>query len=71
MNAPDPIDIDDERFAMICRDEEDSTPYADVQFDSLPPCEDEPDYSENPEALRRVAAWLEEAADWLEWRQSQ
>jgi len=55
---------------MICRDEEDSTPYVDVQFDTLPPCEDDPDYSENPEALRRVAAWLEKAADWLEWRQA-
>jgi hypothetical protein len=71
MNAPDPIDIDDERFAMICRDEEDSPPYVDVQFDTLPPCEDDPDYSENPEALRRAAAWLEKAADWLEWRQGQ
>jgi len=70
MNPPAPIDIDDERFAMICRDEEDSTPYVDVQFDTLPPCEDDPDYSENPETLRRVAAWLEKAADWLEWRQS-
>jgi hypothetical protein len=69
MNPPAPIDIDDERFAMICRDEEDSSPYVDVQFDTLPPCEDDPDYSENPEALRRVAAWLEQAADWLEERQ--
>ena len=70
MTLPAPINIDDERFAMICRDEEDSTPYVDVQFDTLPPCEDDPDYSENPEALRRVAAWLEKAADWLEWRQA-
>jgi hypothetical protein len=70
MKPPPPIDIDDERFAMICRDEEDSTPYVDCQFDSLPPCDGDPDYSENPETLRRVAAWLEKAADWLEWRQS-
>jgi len=70
MNAPDPIDIDDERFALICRDEEHSTPYVDVMFDTLPPCEDDPDYSENPDALRSVAMWLLQAADWLEERQS-
>jgi len=69
MKAPAPIDIDDERFAMICRDEDHSTPYVDVMFDTLPPCEGDPDYSENPETLRRVAAWLEKAADWLEKRQ--
>jgi len=69
MNPPDPIEIDDERFALICRDEEDSAPYVDVQLDTLPPCDGDPDYSENPEALRRVAAWLEAAADWLERRQ--
>jgi len=71
MTAPDPIDIDDERFAMICRDEEHSTPYVDVVLDTLPPCDGDPDYSENPDALRRVASWLEKAADWLEWRQGQ
>ena len=71
MNAPRPIDIDDERFALICRDEEYSTPYVDVMFDTLPPCEDDPDYSENPEVLRREAAWLEAAADWLEEKQGQ
>jgi len=71
MNAPDPIDIDDERFALICRDEEGAAPYVDVRFDSIPPTEDDHDYSENPEALRRAAAWLEKAADWLEWRQRQ
>jgi hypothetical protein len=69
MNPPDPIEIDDERFALICRDEEGSAPYVDVQLDTLPPCDGDPDYSENPEALRRVAAWLEKAADWLEGRQ--
>jgi hypothetical protein len=71
MNPPAPIDIDDERFAMICRDEEDSSPYVDVQFDTLPPCEDDPDYSENPDSLRSVAMWLLQAADWLEERQKQ
>jgi hypothetical protein len=70
MSPPDPIDIDD-RFALICRDEEDSTPYVDVILDTLPPCEGDPDYSENAETLRKVAAWLGEAADWLEWRQGQ
>jgi hypothetical protein len=69
MNPPAPIDIDDERYAMICRDEEDSTPYVDVAFDSLPPCDGDPDYSENPDALRSVAMWLLQAADWLEGRQ--
>ena len=71
VKPPRPIDIDDERFAMICRDEEHSTPYVDFTFDSLPPCEDDPDYSENPETLRKVAAWLKDAADWLEERQRQ
>jgi len=71
MTAPAPIDIDDERFAMICRDEEDSTPYVDVQFDTLPPCDDDPDYRENPDMLRSAAMWLLQAADWLEERQGQ
>lgn len=71
MKPPAPIDIDDERFSLTCRDEDHSTPYVDVMFDTLPPCEGDPDYSENPEALRRVAAWLEKAADWLEERQGQ
>jgi hypothetical protein len=71
MIAPVPIDIDDERFALICRDEEGSPPYVDVQLDTLPPCDGDSDYSENADALRRVAAWLVKAADWLEWRQGQ
>lgn len=69
MKPPDPIDIDGELFALVCRDEEGSAPYVDVRLDTLPPHEDDPDYSENADALRRVAAWLVKAADWLEWRQ--
>lgn len=70
MKPPKPIDIDDERFSMICRDEKNFTPYVDVQFDSLPLHEGDPDYSEHPETLRKVARWLSAAADWLEERQS-
>jgi hypothetical protein len=71
VKPPAPIDIDDELFSLVCRDEEDAAPYVDVRFDTLPPHEDDPDYSENPDALRKVAAWLVAAADWLEWRQRQ
>jgi hypothetical protein len=69
MKPPAPIDIDDELFCMICRAEDGEAPYVDVQFDSVPPHEDDPDYSENPAALRKVAAWLVAAADWLEKEQ--
>jgi hypothetical protein len=67
MNPPDPIEIDD-RLQFRCVDDG-PEPYVDVCFDSLPPTEDDPDYSEEPELLRRAAAWLVAAADWLEGRQ--
>lgn len=69
MNPPDPIRIDDELFCLLCRDEVWAPPYVDVKFDTVPPHDDDPDYSENPATLRQVAAWLVAAADWLEWRQ--
>jgi hypothetical protein len=70
VKPPAPIDIDDELFCMVCRPSEDgAASYVDCRFDSVPPTNDDPDYSENPEALRKVAAWLVKAADWLEKEQ--
>ena len=70
VKPPAPIDIDDELFHLRCRPAEDGVAaYADVRFDSVPPTNGDPDYSENPAALRKVAAWLVKAADWLEQEQ--
>jgi hypothetical protein len=44
-------------------------PYVDVRLDTIPHGQDDPDYSENPAALRRAAQWLLKAAEWLERRQ--
>jgi len=43
-------------------------PYVDVRLDTIPHGQDDPDYSENPAALRRAAQWLLKAAEWLERR---
>lgn len=70
MKPPAPIDIDDELFHMRCREASDETAaYVDFKFDTVPPTNDDPDYSENPDTLRKVAAWLVAAADWLEREQ--
>ncbi len=55
---------------MECIDEDGvvGTPYVDVRFDTIPHRQDDPDYSENPAALRRAAQWLLGAAEWLERR---
>lgn len=71
MKPPTAIRIDDDVFNLVCYDDEEfhARPYVDVRLDTVPPTDDDPDYSENPDALRKVAAWLVAAADWLEQRQ--
>lgn len=70
MKPPAPIDIDDELFHMRCwTADESAAPYVDCKFDTIPPTDGDPDYSENPDTLRKVAAWLVKAADWLEKEQ--
>lgn len=65
---PEPLLIDLDCFAMSCVDDCDQT-YVDVRIDTIPFLEDDPDYSENPGALRKAAAWLVKAAEWLEREQ--
>lgn len=71
MNAPpDRIELDADTFYGVCRDEGDGEPpYVDVRIDTIPQCDGDADFSENPVALRMAAAWLVAAADWLEKRQ--
>jgi hypothetical protein len=69
---PEPIEIDDDQFTLRCIDDREIEdvdryrPYVDIRVDTIPPHEGDPDYSERPELLRKVAAWLVSAADWLE-----
>lgn len=67
--APAPLRVDDDQFNLQCIADEGVAPYVDVRLDTIPPLEGDPDYSENPEVLRRAAAWLVKAAEWLERRQ--
>ena len=71
MRAPGPLVIDDEQYNLACiYDGPEFHPYVDVRLDTIPPDEGDPDYSESPEMLRKAAAWLVKAADWLEAMQS-
>jgi hypothetical protein len=41
-----------------------------VRIDTIPQESDDADYSERPELLRKAAAWLVKAAEWLEQEQA-
>lgn len=70
MKTPEPLLVDHDQFNLQCIDDGDDTqPYVDVRLDTIPPMDDDPDYSEDPAVLRRAAAWLVRAAEWLERRQ--
>jgi len=70
MKTLEPLNLDDEQFNMQCIDDgPEFHPYVDVRLDTIPPCEGDPDFSESPETLRKAAAWLVKAAEWLERRQ--
>jgi hypothetical protein len=77
MKMPEPLILDEDTFHLVCRDEaggitplgDDLPAYVDVRLDTVPPTEDDTDFSENPTALRKAAAWLVAAADWLERKQ--
>lgn len=70
MKTPDPMLVDDEQFNLRCIDDgPELHPYVDVRLDTIPPRDGDPDYSENPAVLRKAAAWLVKAAEWLEGRQ--
>jgi hypothetical protein len=72
MKPPKSLRIDDDLFHMRCwtvGKAASGSPYVDVKFDTIPPTDDDPDYSENPDILRKAAAWLVKAADWLEKEQ--
>ena len=67
---PAPLVVDEDAFHMECIDDDAvGAPYVDVRLDTIPHGQDDPDYSENPAALRRAAQWLLKAAEWLERRQ--
>lgn len=70
MKIPEPLKLDDEQFNLQCIDDFDEfKPYVDVRLDTIPLCDGDPDFSESPEMLRKAAAWLVKAAEWLERRQ--
>jgi len=68
---PSPLVIDEDSLNMECLegDEVGGGPYVDVRLDTIPHRQNDPDYSESPEVLRRAAVWLIQAAEWLEERQ--
>lgn len=66
-NPPERLTIDIDNFTLSCIEDEDGVgAYVDVVIDTIPLTDDDPDYSERPDLLRKAAAWLERAADWLE-----
>lgn len=69
MKRPTCFLVDEEQFAMSCVDEL-RAPYVDVRIDTIPETTGDPDYSERPELLRKAAAWLVKAAEWLEQEQA-
>jgi hypothetical protein len=69
MKRPPEFRVDDEQFVMECIDEL-TAPYVDVRIDTIPQESDDADYSERPELLRKAAAWLVRAAEWLEQEQA-
>lgn len=70
-SPPADLTIDDDKLILACRDEEGVPPYVDVCIDTIPETDADVDYSESPQMLRSVAAWLMAAAAWLEERQEE
>lgn len=68
MKRPTDLVIDIDAIALSCIDEG-RGPYVDLRIDTIPACDGDPDYSEDPDVLRKMAAWMVSAADWLEKRQ--
>lgn len=68
MKNPADLVIDIDAICLAC-EEGGVSPYVDVRVDTIPACEGDPDYSEDPDVLRKIAAWLVRAADWLEKKQ--
>lgn len=74
VETPERLLVDQEKWSCQCIDdwmdpEDESTPYVDVRIDTIPLRDGDPDFSENPDLLRKTAAWLVRAAEWLEKRQ--
>lgn len=67
MKPPADLVIDADAISLSCEDE--FVPYVDLRIDTIPACDGDPDYSEDPDILRKMAAWMVRAADWLEKRQ--
>lgn len=72
--VPDRLLVDEDQWSCQCIDDwidadDESTPYVDVRIDTVPLRDGDADYSENAELLRKTAAWLVRAAEWLEKRQ--
>ncbi len=62
---PRPLVLDEDTFVCQCL-RDGRKPYVDIRLDTIPVSSADRDFSEDPETLRRLAAWLSEAADWLE-----
>ena len=73
---PADICVDTGAFALRCVDDyviddgDEYRPYVDVKIETIPVFDGDPDFSENPELLRKAAVWLASAAAWLEERQA-
>jgi hypothetical protein len=67
---PKRILLDQDVFHLECVDDLRCDSYVDVRIDTIPHRKDDPDYSESPELLRKVAVWLLRAAEWLEGEQA-
>jgi hypothetical protein len=68
-NPPERLTIDVDNFSLSCVEDAEEFgvgAYVDVVIDTVPLTDDDPDYSDRPDLLRKAAAWLEQAADWLE-----
>lgn len=66
MKKPSRLLIDEDVFNLECIEDVSGGPYVDVRLDTIPHRQDDPDFSESPELLRKAAQWLLSAADWLE-----
>lgn len=67
MKAPADLVIDIDAIVLSCQEDGEAS-YVDLRIDTIPPCDGDPDYSEDPDILRKMAAWMVGAADWLEKR---
>lgn len=72
---PEPLIVDECRFHLRViddrlDDDDEFVPYADVRIDTIPLRDGDPDYSERADLLRKAAAWMVKAAEWMDRQQT-